>query len=129
MRKLVILALCVSLMAPVGFSGCAGSNSGGLQTAQDQICNAPADVMQVADLVIGLLGPVVGSLVPGTAPFVALVTAENIKTTGCAAISGLNTMIAYIEGFNKSKQMEAAKTKAPVKLIAVGALYAWKAGK
>ena len=129
MRKLVILALCVSLMAPVGFSGCAGSNSGGLQTAQDQICNAPADVMQVADLVIGLLGPVVGSLIPGTAPFIALVTAEKIQATGCAAITGLNTMIAYIEGFNEAKKIEAAKTKAPVKLINVAPLYAWRAGK
>ena len=129
MKRLMIIALCVSLMAPVGLVGCAWFQSGGLQTAQDQICNAPADVLQVADLVIGLLKPVAATLIPGSAPFIALVTAQSIKDTGCAAISSLNTMISFIEGMNEAKKVEAVKTKAPVKLINTGPLYAWWAGK
>ena len=100
-----------------------------LTNLQDKICNAPDDVVSVADIVIQLLKPVAMGLVPGSAPYVALVTAQGIKSTGCAAVTDLNIMIAYIQGLNQAKTMQASGTKAMPQLIDVNALVLWRAMK
>lgn len=93
---------------------------------QDKICNAPDTVLAVVDIIISLLKPEVATLIPGSAPYISYVTANNIKATGCAAITDLNTMINFIQGYNTAKIIAAKGTKAAPAVIDVAPLLAWK---
>lgn len=124
-KYMVLLMVCALL-----FSGCAGLQQvqdDVTKPAADYVCNAPAEVVSVADMVINLLKPIMGSLVPGTGPYLALVTAEGIKTIGCATITELNQMITFIEGVNTERALayKGAMKAAPLG-INVGALKKWR---
>jgi len=119
---------CCTLTAPDGTQTKSTANC--FKTAQDKICNASPDVVSIADIVITLLKPELAVLVPGTAPFIALVTAQGIKDTGCAVITNLNTMIAFIQGMNTQAKLMVAKSSmkaAPVG-INVQPLLDWRNG-
>lgn len=125
LAMLMILALC---FGAVGAS-CLNDVKPSVDTAQDRICNAPPEVVSVAEPVIALLKPLVGSLVPGSAAFTAFVTAQGIKDTGCAAVTALNTMITYLEGVNTERALAYQGKKAAPLGLDVGALKKWRDGK
>ena len=146
--KIVVLVMVLALMVlvlggccanpkdatmPKSFFNCFGVGAAAVQgavvAAQDKVCNAPANVVTIADIVIGLLKPEIAILVPGSAPFIALVTAQAIKDTGCAVLTDLNTMITFIQGMNTKSMIMAKGMKAAPKLIDVAPLLSWEAGK
>ena len=115
MRKIlaliIVLALplsgCCTLIAPDGTTTKSAANC--FKTAQDKVCNASPDVIAVAQVVISLLTPELATLVPGTAPFIAYMTAQNIQATGCAVLTDLNTMIAFIQGMNTQSKLVSVR--------------------
>ena len=125
----LFLAGCCSLTAPDGTVTKSTANC--FKTAQDKVCNAPPEVITIAQAVLSLLTPELATLVPGTAPFIAYMTAQNIQATGCAVLTDLNTMIAFIQGMNtKTKMMAAKVTKGivPPMGINVSPLIDWRNG-
>ena len=135
MKRLMILAMVLALM----FTGCCSytaldgtvtkSFPNCFKTAADKVCNAPQSVLNIADVVINLLKPEVAILVPGSAALLAYVTAQNIKSTGCATLTSLNNLIAFIEGFNTAQVKAMAGKKAVPVGINVQPLQDWAAGK
>lgn len=135
MKKYFLLFL-VLLAIPVMFAGCKGTTPPPITSPidvvdviQDKVCNAPPAVLAVADVVIALLKPELVALVPESAPFVAYITAQNIKTSGCAAATGLNTMIAFAQGYNTKTMLayKTSKVKGPMpNLIPISPLTAWR---
>lgn len=140
MKKLAILAIvalslagCCSMTGPDGVVTTSFANC--FQTSQYEVCNAPADVVAAADMVIAVLKPEAALLLPGSEPFIALVTAQQIKDTGCAALTSLNTLIGFSQTYNlkvavaiKSVNMKVGAAKA----IPIRPLENWrdsKAGK
>lgn len=137
MKKLLILVMVLALGLAVGCS-CKYTAPDGtvsesfancFKIGQDKVCNADPAVIATADAVLSILKPIAGTLIPGSAPYLALITAQGIKDTGCATITGLNTLIAFIEGFNKGKTLTMAGLKAASAPINVQPLYDWKARK
>ena len=119
-KKLLVLVLMLGLL----LGGCAGFTNL-LTGAQDKVCNAPASVIEVTDLVLNALKPVVANLVQGSAGLLAYVTAQGIKDTGCADITELNSMIAFIQGMNTAKVIMAKEMQA--KGISTVPLQTWMA--
>ena len=97
-----------------------------VEKLQDKICNAPDSVVGIADTVINLLKPELAILVPGSAPYIAHITATNIKNTGCTAITDLKVLIDFIQGYNAAKVMAAKGMKAAPVTIPVQPLLDWK---
>ena len=126
MASLVLIGGCCTLTAPDGTTTKSFPNC--FKAVQDKVCNAPDSVLAVADIVINLLKPEAAILIPGSAPFIALVTAQSIKDTGCAALTGLNTMINFIEGYNTKAQlaMKTRKMKAAPAGTNVQPLISWR---
>jgi hypothetical protein len=136
MKKVLVLYMivalasfgCCTLTAPDGtvtksFSNC-------LTTTQDKVCNASPDVLAVADTVLALVKPFIATALPGSAILMAYVTATNIKTYGCAGITELNLLIAFIQGYNIQAPVaaKAGMMKAPLATIDVSPLLNWRNG-
>ena len=143
MRKYLVMAGFLVLVMGLAYVGCCTltapdgtvtkNTANCFKVAQDKVCNASPDVISVADIVINLLKPEAAVLIPGSAPYIALVTAQGIKDTGCAVLTDLNTMIAFIQGLNTQTQLAAKKSgkKMASAPIDVQALIIWRdtAGK
>lgn len=129
MKKLVFLVVLVGLLLAVTGGTCMSGflSSANTTTAAvaNKVCNAPASVVEICDLVISLLKPVAISLVPASAPYVALVTAQGIKDTGCALSTDVNTMIAFIQSANTLQDAQAKVAKG----INITPLQVWAGGK
>jgi hypothetical protein len=109
---------CCTLEAPDGTLSQSFSNC--FKTAQDRVCNAPVSVLNLADLALTLLKGVAEAYVPGSAEYTVFITAQNIKTTGCATLTNLNAMIDFF----KSDKAAALETKmmlkaGPMKAVAI----------
>ena len=134
MKKIILIVLafgvvmgCCSSTAPDGTVTKSTINC--FKMAQDKVCNASPDVLSIADIVINLLKPEITTLIPDSAPYVALATAQSIKDTGCAAITGLNTMIAFIQGLNTKAMLVNMKMgKAATTGINIQPLLNWRDG-
>ena len=131
MKRIMISILCLALMGCCSYTATDGTVSKSFgncfKTAQDKVCGATADQIAIADAVIALLKPVLSTLVPGSAAFTAFVTAQSIKDTGCAVLSDLNVMIAFIQGINTQNQLAAAKgLKMAPAVINVQPLIDWR---
>ena len=124
----LIVPACCTYTAPDGTVTKSTANC--FKAAQDKVCNASSDVVGIADIVINLLKPEIATLVPGSAPYVALVTAQGIKNTGCAVLTDLNTMIAFIQGMNTQAKLVMVKgsMKAAPVGINVQPLLDWRNG-
>ena len=105
MKKIIVFLAIVALACVSGCS-CPRADSTGvitknftncLETAQDIICDPPPEVLAGSNILLNLLKPVANTYVPGTAEFNAYVTAENITSIGCASVTGLNGLIAYLQ--------------------------------
>lgn len=128
---IVALALtgCCTLTAPDGTQTKSTANC--FKVAQDKVCNASPDVLAVADTVLAIVKPFVATALPGSAVLMAYVTATNIKTYGCAGITDLNLLIAFIQGYNTqtSMAMKGGSIKMGQAAINVQPLISWRDGK
>ena len=147
MRRIMVLCLVVALMgSPVGcctltdsagvetqsFSNCFASFQDWLQGVQDWVCNAPTTVVTIADTIIDLLKDVAEAYIPGTKEYTVMVTAQNIKATGCAGLTALNEMISFVQSVEfKEMQTKAMLKAGPTKatpMISVQPLIDWRDG-
>ena len=142
MRKLLVLVMvlalasigCCTFTAPDGtvsknFFNC-------LKIAQDKVCNATPEVMSVANMAVELAKYAISIAVPGSKEYMdavgAYATATGIQATGCAMLTDLNKMIAFL----RSPAAQAAETKlmavkGPMKATAINVqpLIDWRDGK
>ena len=124
MRRILVLVIVLALL----LGGCStfwSSANTATATVANRVCNAPASVVEICDFVINLLKPEVAVLVPGSAPFVALVTAQGIKDTGCAVVTDINQMIAFVQSANTLQDAQAKAAKG----INITPLQVWAGGK
>lgn len=112
MKKLVVLGVILSLAV----AGCAGFQNI-VQGGEDKVCNAPPEVLAVADTVLSLLKPLVEGAVPGSGIVLAYATASNIKATGCASLKALDQLIDFINGFNTARAGQKALMVDPNPLV------------
>lgn len=115
------LALCILLALTLAVSGCCSftaadgtvtkSFANCFKIAQTQVCNADPAAIATADAVLAILKPIAGTLIPGSSAYLALITAQGIKDTGCATLTALNSLIAFLDGFNTAKTLAAVQLK------------------
>ena len=135
MRKLMVLVMvlslvsmgCCSLTAPDGTVTKSPLNC--LKTAQDKVCNAPANVIAVIDAVITVAEMAVAAFVPGTAAYIAAVqsfgTAVSIKDGLCVSLTQLNQLIDFLQN-PQVQAMQAKKGIMKAQAVPVDPFIQWR---
>jgi hypothetical protein len=118
--KRVLVFLVILAMGFASGCSCPRADSNGvitksfsncLLTAQDIVCNPSAEVLAETNVFLAIIKGVAEAFVPGTAAFMARITAENIATIGCATVTGLNGLISYMQStqFQQAQVMQMKK--------------------
>ncbi len=96
--------------------------------SQYVICNADQATVSAVDVFLNFVKPFISTTVPGSALALAYLTATNIKTYGCAAVTDLNTLITFIQGLNiaQEDQTKMAGKKMTKPLLPVTPIINWK---
>ena len=130
-RNLVVLAVVLAMAV----SGCCnkvqldGTTKKEISLAciQDTICNADPATVAAVDVFLSFAKPLIPDALPGSPLLKAVLTAENIKTYGCAGLTELTELIIFIGGINtaqaKASQVKGFKMAAAP--IAVEPIIAW----
>ena len=117
MKKILILLTIVALAFGTMGATC-------MQNTQQTICNAPPAVVAQIQAVISLAELGLATFVPGTALYVAAVsayaTASAIQSGLCIGLTQLNALIAFIQNPQVAPLQAKAMVKAgPMKAVAI----------